>query len=66
MKRILGILSVVLNPFFWVDLYRFLGEDEDDSLDLTDTPESPEYAEAQSEAATAWEDRQRKNWGGVR
>jgi len=66
MKIIFNILCVVLNPFFWYDLYQYLSEDEDESLDLTDTPESSVYAEAQSEAATAWEDRQRKKWGGVR
>jgi hypothetical protein len=53
-------LLLVLNPFCWADLWRFLTEDEDDSLDLTDTPTSAGYAKAQAEETNAWEERMRK------
>ena len=58
-KTLVAIFAVVLNPFFWIDLYAFLTEDEDDSFDLTDAPESEEYMKAQANEYTSWEIRQR-------
>jgi len=66
MKIIFSILFVVLNPFFWYDLYHYLSEDEDDNLDLTDTPPTAGYAEVQAKECSAWENRQRKKYGGLR
>jgi len=52
------LLFLLLHPGFWLDLWNL--RKEDDSLDLTDTPESAAYAAAQAEEYKAWATRQRK------
>ena len=39
-------ILMLLQPGFWLDLWNL--RKEDDSLDLTDTPESAAYAAAQA------------------
>lgn len=46
---------------FIVGLFVFIfGRDEDDSLDLTDTPTTAEYAKAQAKETKNWETRMQK------
>ena len=51
-------ILMLLHPGFWLDLWNL--RKEDDSLDLTDTPESAAYAAAQAEEYKAWATPQRK------
>lgn len=52
------LLFLLLHPGFWLDLWNL--RKEDDSLDLTDQPESAAYAAAQAEEYNLWLSRQRK------
>jgi len=52
------LLFLLLHPGFWLDLWNL--RKEDDSLDLTDQPESAAYAAAQAKEYKAWATRQRK------
>jgi hypothetical protein len=51
-------ILMLLQPGFWLDLWNL--RKEDDSLDLTDQPESAAYAAAQAKEYKAWRIRQRK------
>ena len=52
------LILMLLQPGFWLDLWNL--RKEDDSLDLTDQPESAAYAAAQEEEYKAWRIRKRK------